>query len=109
MQSLLYRYDVGILFSSGPRDEAAKLRPLTLRADKALRNLIETFGVFVALAVATELSGRSDALTQWGAQLYFWARWAYLPAYLSGIRYLRSLIWLVVGGGLALMFLGAAF
>jgi uncharacterized MAPEG superfamily protein len=109
VQSLLYRYDVGIWLSSGPRDEEPDLRPLTRRADKALRNLIETYGVFVALAVAIELSGRSDAMTQWGANLYFWARWAYLPAYLSGIRYLRSMIWLVIDAGLILMFFGVLF
>jgi uncharacterized MAPEG superfamily protein len=108
VQAILYRLDVGTTFSSGPRDEPVQLKPLTLRAEKALRNLIETYGVFVALAVATELSGRSDALTQWGAQIYFWARWAYLPAYLSGIPYLRSLIWLVVAAGLLLMFFGVA-
>ena len=65
--------------------------------------------MFVALAVATELSGRSDGLTQWGAQLYFWARWAYLPLYLAGVQYLRSLVWLVAAAGLMLMFFGVAF
>lgn len=109
VQSLLYRAQHGIGFSNGPRDDEAPPNKWLGRSERALRNLIETYGVFVALAVATELSGRSDALTQWGAHLYFWARWVYLPLYLFGVPWLRSLSWTVSALGLFLMFVGVLF
>lgn len=108
-QSTLYRLQHGIAFANSGRDNEPPPNLMNARAEKALRNLIETYGVFVALAVATELSGRSDGLTQWGAHLWFWARWAYLPLYLLAVPMLRSLAWSVAALGLALMFFGAAF
>lgn len=106
VQSILYRMQHGIFFASSVRDVEAPPNVWNARAQRALRNLLETYAAFVALAVATELSGRSDGFTQWGAQLYFWARWVYLPLYLFGVQYVRSLVWLVAAGGLMLMFLG---
>jgi len=37
-----------------------------------------------------------------GAQVAFWARVAYVPIYIAGIKYLRSLVWIVgvVGYGM---------
>lgn len=106
VQSILYRMQHGIWFAGSARDVEAPPDIWNARAQRALRNLLETYAAFVALAVATELSGRSNGFTQWGAQLYFWARWLYLPLYLSGVQYVRSLVWLVAAGGLMLMFFG---
>ena len=57
--------------------------------------------------LAVAVTGGSDTLTVLGAQLYFWSRVVYLPLYLAGIPYLRSLVWafsllgmLMVLGGL---------
>ena len=41
------------------------------------------------------LTQRTSAETALGAQVYFWARLAYLPIYAAGIPYLRSLVWVV--------------
>jgi uncharacterized MAPEG superfamily protein len=109
VQAMIYRFDKGFEFAASGRDNERPAGLYGTRAEKALRNLLETYAVFVALAVATELSGRSDALTQWGAHLYFWARWVYLPLYILGVKYLRSLVWCVIGSGLMLMFFGVAF
>lgn len=106
VQSTLYRLQYGIAFASSSRDNEAPPNPWTARSEKALRNLLETYRVFLALAVATELSGRSDALTQWGAHLYFWGRWVYLPLYILGVQWFRSLVWCVIALGLVLMFFG---
>ncbi len=108
-QSVLYRMQHGVIHAASARDNDGPPSPMSGRAERALRNLIETYGVFVALAVATELGGRSDALTVWGAQLYFWARIVYLPLYLIGIQFIRSLVWLVSAIGLMLMFVGVLF
>jgi uncharacterized MAPEG superfamily protein len=108
-QSTLYRVQYGVRFANTARDNEAPPNVMTARADKALRNFLETYAVFIALAVATELSGRSDGLTQWGAQIWFWCRIVYLPLYVSGVRDIRSLVWFVSFIGLILMFIGVAF
>ena len=108
-QSTLYRMQYGIEFANGARDGEAPQNKLTARSDRALRNFLETYGLFIALAVATELSDRSDMLTQWGAIIWFVCRIAYLPLYVAGIPMIRSLVWFISFIGLVLMFIGVAF
>lgn len=109
VQSTLYRLDYGVEFANSQRDNERPPNKWTVRGQRALSNFLETYALFIALAVATELSGRSDGLTQWGAHLWFWARCAYLPAYFIDIRLMRSTIWVVSLIGLVLMFIGVAF
>jgi uncharacterized MAPEG superfamily protein len=109
VQSILYRVQHGVIFAASARDVEEPPNKWSARAERALRNLLETYGVFVALAVAIELSGRSDALTQWGAHIWFWSRWLYLPLYVFGVPFIRSLVWLVSATGLMLMFFGVVF
>ena len=109
VQSTFYRMDHGILFAGSARDNERAPSLLNARAEKALRNFLETYGLFIALAVATELTGRSDGLTQWGAEIWLAMRIAYLPAYISGLPFLRSGIWMVSAAGLVMMFVGVAF
>lgn len=110
VQSTFYRLDYGVDYANSQRDEnVPPPSKLNARAQKALANFLETYAVFVALAIATEVSGRSDGLTQWGAHLWFWARCAYLPAYFIDVKQLRSMIWGVSLIGLILMFVGVAF
>ena len=109
VQSMAYRFEKGFIYSASPRDNEPPDGIYAARGAKALRNFLETYGVFIALVVILELAGRSDALTQWGAHLWFWSRWVYLPLYVLGIYYLRSAVWVVAGTGLGLMFLGILF
>lgn len=109
VQSTAYRLDYGIKYAGTQRDDERPPNKWAGRGNRALRNFLETYGIFIALAVATELGGRSDALTQWGAQLWFWARWAYLPAYFIDVPLMRSAIWSVSVLGLVLLFIGVAF
>lgn len=109
VQLTLYRMDYGIEHANSQRDDERPPNKWTRRGQRALSNFLETYGVFIALAVATELSGRTDGLTQWGGQIWFWARWAYLPAYFIDIAQMRSLIWTISLVGLVLMFAGVAF
>lgn len=106
VQSVLYRIQHGVKFAGSARDNEPPPDMWNARAEKALRNFLETYAVFIALAVAIELSGRSDALTQWGAHLWFWSRWVYLPLYIFGVAYVRSAVWTISAIGLALMFFG---
>lgn len=108
-QSTLYRMQHGVKFANTARDNEAPPDILTARADKALRNFLETYGVFIALVAATELAGRSDLLTQWGAIIWFVGRIVYLPLYVTGVQNIRSLVWFVSFIGLILLFIGVAF
>ena len=105
LQALLYRLEHGFRYSAGGRDDEPPAQsPYLQRSEKALRNLLETYGAFVALAAVAVLGHRDGTLAQWGGGLYFAARIAYLPLYLFAVRYLRSLVWTVSAFGLALMF-----
>ena len=69
--------------------------------DRALRNFLETFPIFAAIVLATELTGRQGPLTFWGVHLYFWARLLYVPLY--GVPVVRSLVWNVATIGIILL------
>jgi uncharacterized MAPEG superfamily protein len=105
-QALLYRIQHGFIYSATSRDNEPPPNMRTARGNKALRNFLETYPVFIALAVAIELSGRAEPLTQWGAHIWFWSRWVYLPLYVLGVPYLRTLVWCVAAIGLLMMFGG---
>jgi len=86
----------GYAWNAGPRDtQMPPLSPLAGRFGRALANFLETFPFFAAAVLMAHLANRHGALTTWGVQLYFWGRVAYVPAYLTGIPYLRSVIWTV--------------
>jgi len=50
----------------------------------------------------TDLGTETTAL---GAAIWFWARVAYVPAYVSGIPLVRSIAWFASLGGLVAMIL----
>ena len=96
----------GLKWNVGARD--ADVPPLTgvaARVNRAWGNFLETFPFFAASVLAVEAAGRGSADTALGAQLYFWARVAYIPLYAAGVPYVRSLVWAVsLWGILKLMF-----
>ena len=72
------------------------------RADRAARNMIEAMVMFLALALAASIAGKS-AQAAYGATIFFWARLVYWPVYLAGIIFLRTLIWFASLFGLFLI------
>ena len=96
--------DRGSAWGAGPRDgDAAPLGTLAGRAARAAGNYRESYPAFVALALALVAAGRDGGVGALGATLWFAARVAYLPLYLAGVPWLRSIVWLVSLGGLILM------
>ncbi|KAF1690110.1 MAPEG family protein [Pseudoxanthomonas taiwanensis] len=94
----------GLAWNAGPRDQPPGPVPAVAgRAERAMRNLLETFPFFAAAALGVVAAERGDAWTALGAQLYFWARVVYVPLYLAGIPYLRSLAWAVSVAGLLMV------
>lgn len=73
------------------------------RLDRALRNFVETFPLFVAVVLAGHVSDTHNAPTEWGARLYFLTRVAYVPLYVVAIPLIRSLIWNVATIGIVLI------
>ena len=89
--------DIGL----GNRDNLREATPMGGRAERAAKNSIEAAVFFVPLALIGNAAGL-DAEVMLGAQVAFWARIAYVPIYIAGIKYLRSLVWIVgvVGYGM---------
>ena len=89
--------DIGL----GNRDNLKEATPMGGRAERAAKNSIEAAVFFVPLALIANSAGL-DAEVMLGAQIAFWARIAYVPIYIAGIKYLRSLVWIVgvVGYGM---------
>ena len=89
--------DIGL----GNRDNLNEATPMGGRAERAAKNSIEAAVFFVPLALIANAAGL-DADVMLGAQIAFWARIAYVPIYIAGIKYLRSLVWIVgvVGYGM---------
>jgi len=84
----------GFVWASGPRDEpGAPLGKFGGRLERAFRNFLETFVFFVAAVLMVEVLGRHSSNSALGAQIFFWARVAYVPAYAAGIPFLRTLLW----------------
>ncbi|HSM10308.1 MAG TPA: MAPEG family protein, partial [Lysobacter sp.] len=88
--------------------EGAPVGAVTDRVNRALHNFLETFPFFAAAVLAAAAAGRLDATTALGAQLYFWARVAYIPLYAAGVPYIRTVVWGVSIVGLV-MVLAALF
>jgi uncharacterized MAPEG superfamily protein len=91
----------GLKWNASNRDgEPKPLTGIAARACRANHNFLETFVFFAAAVLAVVLAKENSPHTALGSQLYFWARAAYLPIYLIGIPYLRTLVWAVSLWGL---------
>ena len=94
----------GLMWNAGPRDgEPKPLTGVAARMDRALRNFLETFPFFAVAVLAVAMTGRTSGDTAMGAQLYFWARVAYVPLYAAGIPFLRTVAWAASLVGLVMM------
>jgi len=103
-QAIAATSELGSAWNAGPRDEGVRPKGVVAgRAERALRNYLETYPAFAVLAVALVASGRVDGIGLIGGAIWLTARVVYLPLYLSGIPYWRSLVWLAAVIGLALM------
>jgi uncharacterized MAPEG superfamily protein len=91
----------GLRWNASNRDGESK--PLTGAAARAVRanaNFLETFPFFAAAVLAVVFTKTNTLHTAFGAELYFWGRLAYLPIYIIGIPYVRTVVWVVSFWGL---------
>jgi uncharacterized MAPEG superfamily protein len=96
LQSISSTVEMGGDYKAGPRDEPRVVQGIFAgRADRAFRNLLETFPIFAALALALVVTGRNGGLGALGAQAWVVTRILYVPLYFIQIPYARSLVWFV--------------
>ena len=87
-------FERGMPWALGPRDGAwPALGKYGARLDRTYRNFLETFPFFAAAVLLAYALQKTDAHSALGAQIYVWARLLYIPAYVLGIPFLRTLIW----------------
>jgi len=92
----------GLRVALSNRDAMPEPSPVTGRAERAARNMLENLVIFAALVAAARLAGVSPARITPGATVFFWARLFYFPVYLAGVTVLRTALWAagVVGMGM---------
>jgi uncharacterized MAPEG superfamily protein len=74
------------------RDETTNISTHAQRANRALKNLLETFPIFIGIII---LSLIKDVDNSSIALLWLIFRIIYIPVYVFGINYLRTGIWAV--------------
>ncbi|MCX2695235.1 MULTISPECIES: MAPEG family protein [Ochrobactrum] len=110
LQGFTATRELGSQWNAGPRDEGRKPSGhLAGRADRASANFRETYPAFVALALALVFKGEAAGFGLYGAWIWFICRIIYVPLYLAGIPYIRSLVWIGSLAGLACMFFNLVF
>lgn len=96
--------ELGLDYLASPRDEPRPLKNTTAgRAHRALANLLETYPGFIALALALAVTGKAGGLGATGAWIWLVARIAYVPLYLAGVKFVRTIAWGISLLGLVLM------
>jgi uncharacterized MAPEG superfamily protein len=96
--------DLGPKYLFSPRDENRVSRSVAAgRLLRALRNLLETYPAFIALALALVVTGKAGGIGATGAWLWLIARVFYLVLYAAGIPIARTIAWFASIVGLLLM------
>jgi uncharacterized MAPEG superfamily protein len=95
---------VGLPALAGNREGLPPFTGWAGRADRAHHNMLESLVLFAALVLIAVVSGKTNATTLLGAQIFVWARLAYAVVYVAGIPWLRTLVWLVSVVGMILIF-----
>ena len=96
--------DWGAAYNAGPRDQGDLPRTVHAgRSYRALRNYLQTYPAFIALACGLVLVNRTGGIAETGALIWLIARVVYLGLYLAGTTYVRTVAWIASIIGLVLM------
>lgn len=97
----------GIKYGASARDTPHHKTGIAGRLDRALDNHYAALALFTIAVLVITLGDKSTPLTINCAWTYLIARIAYVPAYISGIPYLRSIIWTIATGATLTMLITA--
>lgn len=86
---------LGTDYAAGNRDEPRQASGLAGRMKRALDNHFEGLVMFSLAVVVVTLGEHSSGLTEGCSWAYLASRVLYIPAYASGIPFLRSAIWTI--------------
>jgi len=93
----------GLMGLAGSRDDEVLTEGVGGRFERAYYNMLETFPVFAALVLIIQVTESWTSTSALAVQIYFWARVAYIPLYIIGIPFLRTLTWLASMVGILML------
>jgi uncharacterized MAPEG superfamily protein len=96
-----YKCDLGGIV--GNRDQPPEPSIVAARLNRAKNNMLEALPIFLGLAFLALVRGSHSVMVERAASIFLFARVAYVPAYVSGVPWLRSLTWLASVASLAVM------
>jgi uncharacterized MAPEG superfamily protein len=96
---------VGLPTLVGNREGLPAITGWAGRAERAHRNMLQSLVLFTGLVLVAQATGKFDATTALGAQLFFWARLAYAAVYIIGLPWIRTGVWAISVLGLVLIFI----
>ena len=96
----------GMAYGLSPRDEKKPLTGIPARIERAFANYMQTFPFFAATVLIVQLLNRHNTMTVIGAEMYVWARLAFIPLYAMGVIGVRTLAYVVAMAGIVVMLLG---
>ena len=106
LPAILYLPAEGLVTHAGSRDQQPPVGPFVGRARRSLANLQENLPIFLGLGIlALVVPGADIEQAILGAQIFVFARIAYIPLYLASIPYTRSMSYLAGLYGTLLMLL----
>jgi uncharacterized MAPEG superfamily protein len=83
----------GFLKPENYRDPTPRPVPMWgKRADRTYLNAVEVFAPFAALVLVAHMTGKSNGMTAFWAESFFWLRLAHAVVYLFAIPYIRTLV-----------------
>ena len=96
--------DLGPAYLFSSRDDGRVSKSVVAgRLLRALRNFLETYPAFIALAVALAITGKTGGIAATGAILWLVARIIYVILYAAGTPVIRTIVWFASVIGLAMM------
>jgi uncharacterized MAPEG superfamily protein len=100
---------VGLPKLAGNREGLQPMTGWVGRAQRAHLNMLENLVLFAPLVLIADITSRNNAVTELGAEIFFWARLVYAIVYIIGIPWLRTTIWGISAIGLVMIFLQLQF
>ncbi|RWX75164.1 hypothetical protein EPK99_22125 [Neorhizobium lilium] len=104
LQGFLATRELGSTWNASPRDDNKQPAGFVPgRAARASKNYQETYPAFIGLLLGLAFIGDASGWGVLGGWLWLVARIVYVPLYLAGIPYIRSLAWVLSIVGLIIM------
>lgn len=99
----------GTAWNRGNRETEPEVPAWVGRTERAQRNLLESYPLFLSLVVVLSLSGKLNHLSALGASLWFACRLAHAGLFMAGITGWRTVAYLASLVGLGMMLVALVF